>query len=96
MRHRYETDAYPLSNQNGLADLSIFGIGSKLLTKARDILLEAKPDDVTAKVRQLVRQYGKPIEADAKEKWDAGLITERQYRVIAEQSVREDKDVGLA
>lgn len=64
--------------------------------KIRDILLETKPDDVTAKVRQLVRQYGKPIEMDAKEKWESGQITERQYRVIAEQSVREDKDVGLS
>jgi hypothetical protein len=29
MRHWYETDAYALSNQNGLADRSIFGIGTK-------------------------------------------------------------------
>lgn len=63
--------------------------------KVRDVLLDTDPNDVTSKVRQLVRQHGRTIEADAKEKLDAGLITERQYRVIAEQSVREDKDVGL-
>jgi defect-in-organelle-trafficking protein DotB len=62
--------------------------------KIRDILLETKPDDVTAKVRKLVKQYGHTIEADAKEKLAAGLITERQYRVIAEQSLREDKETG--
>ncbi len=61
--------------------------------KIRDILLEIDQEEVTAKVRQLVKEYGKTIEADAKEKFDAGLITERQYRVIAEQSKREDKDV---
>ncbi len=63
--------------------------------KVRDILLEVDPNDVTRRVRQLVREYGRTIEADAKEKLTAGLITERQYAVIAEQTVREDKDVGL-
>jgi len=63
--------------------------------KIRDILLEVDPNDVTARVRKLVREFGKPIEADAKEKMDAGLITERQYNVIAEQSMREDKDAGV-
>ncbi len=61
--------------------------------KVRDILLDTNMEEVTAKVRQLVRQYGRTIEADAKEKFDAGLITERQYNVIAEQTKREEKDV---
>lgn len=63
--------------------------------KIRDILLETDPEEVTARVRKLVREFGKPIEVDAKEKMEAGLITERQYHVIAEQSVREDKDAGV-
>lgn len=62
--------------------------------KVRDVLLEVDPNEVTAKVRKLVKEQGKPIIVDAKEKLDAGLITERQYNVIAEQSVREDKDTG--
>lgn len=61
--------------------------------KIRDVLLDTDQEEVTAKVRQLVREYGRTIEADAKEKFDAGLITERQYRVLAEQTKREDKDV---
>ena len=28
-------------------------------------------------------------------KFDAGIISERNYRVIAEQAKREDKDAGL-
>ncbi|MEO8402300.1 MAG: Dot/Icm type IV secretion system ATPase DotB [Gammaproteobacteria bacterium] len=64
--------------------------------KIRDILLDVDPVNVTATVRKLLRQYGRTTEADAKEKFEAGLITERQYRVIAEQDKREDKDVGLA
>ncbi len=63
--------------------------------KIRDILLETDPEEVTARVRKLVKEFGKPIEVDAKEKLDAGLITERQYNVIAEQSVREDKDLKI-
>jgi len=63
--------------------------------KVRDILLEVDPNDVTARVRKLVREFGQPIEVDAKEKLDAGLITERQYGIIAEQSVRDDKDAKV-
>ncbi|HSW93800.1 MAG TPA: Dot/Icm type IV secretion system ATPase DotB [Gammaproteobacteria bacterium] len=63
--------------------------------KIRDILLEIDPNDVTARVRKLVKEFGKPIEVDAREKLDAGLITERQYAVIAEQGKREDKDSAL-
>lgn len=64
--------------------------------KIRDLLLEVDPNNITNMVRKMVKEHGRTIETDAKEKFDAGLITERQYRVIAEQSVREDKDVGLA
>jgi defect-in-organelle-trafficking protein DotB len=59
----------------------------------RDILLEADPNHITAVVRKMVRERGKTIAEDAKEKFKAGLITERLYRVIAEQSAREDKDL---
>lgn len=61
----------------------------------RDILLEENPVTVTAAVRKLVREKGQTMEADAKQKFDAGIISERNYRVIAEQSKREDKDIGL-
>lgn len=62
--------------------------------KVRDTLLETDINNITNTVRRLVREKGKPVEVDAKEKFDAGLITERQYRVIAEQAKREDKDTG--
>lgn len=60
--------------------------------KIRDILLESDPENITNRVRKMVKEFGRTIEADAKEKFDAGMITDRQYRVIAEQSEREDKD----
>jgi defect-in-organelle-trafficking protein DotB len=58
----------------------------------RDILLEQDPNHITDVVRKLVRERGKTIGMDAKEKFDEGLISERQYKVIAEQSNREDKE----
>lgn len=64
--------------------------------KIRDILLETDPVNITAMVRKLVREQGKTLSADVKEKFDAGLITERVYRVISEQTKREDKDMGIS
>lgn len=62
--------------------------------KIRDILLETDITNITNVVRKLVREYGKTIEADAKEKFKSGLIHERTYRIIAEQTKREAKDSG--
>jgi defect-in-organelle-trafficking protein DotB len=63
--------------------------------KIRDVLLETDPINITARVRQLVREQGRTLAADAKEKFDTGILSERHYRVIAEQTKREDKDNGL-
>jgi len=63
--------------------------------KIRDILLEIDPINITAMVRKLVREQGQTMSADAKEKFDAGLISERIYKVITEQTKREDKEMGL-
>lgn len=62
--------------------------------KIRDILLETDILNITNVVRKLVREFGRTIEADARMKFDAGVISERQYRIIAEQTKREEKDTG--
>lgn len=62
--------------------------------KIRDILLETDVLNITNVVRKLVREYGRTMEADAQEKFKAGVITERQYNLIAEQAKREEKDSG--
>jgi defect in organelle trafficking protein DotB len=61
----------------------------------RDILLDTDPINITAMVRKLVREKGRTMEADAKEKFAAGVISERNYNLIAEQAKREDKDAGV-
>lgn len=63
--------------------------------KIRDILLDTDPNNITAMVRKLVREQGMTMAADAKAKFDAGNISERVYRVIAEQTRREEKDLGI-
>jgi defect-in-organelle-trafficking protein DotB len=60
--------------------------------KIRDILLETDILNITNVVRKLVREYGHTIELDARQKHKEGLITERQYHVIAEQAEREEKE----
>lgn len=62
--------------------------------KIRDILLETDILEITNVVRKLVRKHGQTIEADAKAKWKEGIITERLYKILAEQSKREDKEAG--
>lgn len=62
----------------------------------RDILLETDLNNITAVVRKLVREQGQTMEADARKKFEDGIISERTYRVIAEQAKREDKDMGIS
>lgn len=63
--------------------------------KIRDILLETDILNITNVVRKLVREYGQTMEADALAKFKDGIITERQYNLIAEQAKREAKDGGV-
>lgn len=58
----------------------------------RDALLAADFANITSVVRKMVREKGRPIVEDTREKFEAGLITERQFRLIAEQSKREEED----
>ncbi|HVY53987.1 MAG TPA: ATPase, partial [Gammaproteobacteria bacterium] len=61
----------------------------------RDILLDTDPTIITAMVRKLVREKGRTMETDAREKFEAGIISDRQYNILAEQAKREDKDAGI-
>jgi len=63
--------------------------------KVRDLLLETDPNSITATVRKLVREQGLTMSNDAKAKYDAGMISERVYKIIAEQTRREEKDLGI-
>lgn len=50
--------------------------------KTRDILLSKDPEKITQATRELVNERGQPMRVDAKSKLDAGIITERTYKLI--------------
>jgi defect-in-organelle-trafficking protein DotB len=62
--------------------------------KVRDKLLDTDVLNITQVVRQLVKEQGCTMEADALAKFNAGIITERQYRVLAELAKREENIGG--
>ena len=59
--------------------------------EVRDILLESDPNQVTAVTRRLMNERGQSMLIDAKKKLDAGIIPEREYRVIAAAAKHAEK-----
>lgn len=49
----------------------------------RDILLDADPNEVTAITRKLLREKGQPMIIDAQKKFKDGIISERDYKILA-------------
>ena len=63
--------------------------------KIRDQLLQEDPESVTAMTRKLLQSHGQTMEKDAKTKLEAGLISERQYQLIAGMGESAAKDAGV-
>ncbi len=63
--------------------------------KIRDQLLSVDPEMATSVTRRLVKEYGQTMEVDARAKFEAGIISERDYRILLTYSQRADKDAGL-
>lgn len=64
--------------------------------ECRDILLDTDSDSVIAATRRLVKERGQPMLIDAKKKFDAGVISERQYKILCAGAKSADRDAGLA
>lgn len=60
--------------------------------KIRDILLDSDLDQVTAVTRRLVKEYGQPMHIDATRKFEAGIISERVYKILVASAMRADQD----
>lgn len=58
----------------------------------RDQLLQADPDKITAVTRQLLRARGQTMLADAEQKFNAGIIAEREFRIIAAGAKYSERD----
>ncbi len=63
--------------------------------KLRDELLDPKLENISAMTRRLLKKYGQPMSLDAKRKFDAGLIGEREYKRLIMTAERADQDAGL-
>ncbi|CAN5246746.1 Dot/Icm type IV secretion system ATPase DotB [soil metagenome] len=61
----------------------------------RDILLESPLESVTAITRRLLKERGQPMIVDAQQKFDAGMISERDYKLLVTLSKRSDRDAGV-
>lgn len=57
----------------------------------RDKLLAVDPEKATALTRELVYEYGQPMIVDAKRKFEAGIIGERDYQILLKAARYEDK-----
>ncbi len=58
--------------------------------KTRDTLLSAPTEQLTQETRKLVETKGQPMRVDAKQKLDAGIISERTYKLIVASELELD------
>jgi defect-in-organelle-trafficking protein DotB len=63
--------------------------------EVRDILIKTPVELLASKTRQLLRERGQPMCIDAKRKFEKGLLSERDYKIIETRSQMADKDAGL-
>lgn len=63
--------------------------------EVRDILLSAELDNVTAVTRKLVKEHGQTMAVDAQRKFEEGIISERDYKLLMVSAKRADQDAGV-
>ena len=63
--------------------------------EVRDQLIDSPVDKIAQVTRKLLNTKGQPMLVDAKRKLDAGIISERDYNLMAQGAKRLDKDVGV-
>lgn len=61
----------------------------------RDQLLSVPADQATKVARQLLKKQGQTMEVDANQKFEAGLISERDHRLLVHASRKADAEAGL-
>lgn len=62
--------------------------------EVRDILVDVPVESLAAETRRLLKERGQPMVVDAKRKFDDGIISEREYRLIARSQDRADEDAN--
>lgn len=62
----------------------------------RDELLDVPPEQITAATRRLLKAHGQLMIVDAQKKYDARIISQREYDLVAKGSKSQDIDAGVA
>ncbi len=63
--------------------------------EVRDILVNTEVEMLAARTRLLLKERGQPMIFDAKRKFDAGLISERTFNLMAASAKSADRDAGI-
>lgn len=63
--------------------------------EVRDILVATEVELLTAKTRQLLKERGQSMVVDAERKFKAGILPEREFRIMEARAKMLDKDAGL-
>jgi defect-in-organelle-trafficking protein DotB len=63
--------------------------------EVRDRLLGVSPDEVTPVTRKLLKEKGQPMIVDAQRKFKEGIISEREFNVLAASAKMADRDAKL-
>jgi defect in organelle trafficking protein DotB len=61
--------------------------------KIRDALLESDLNNITATARRLVKEHGQLMQVDVQQKYDEGVLSERTYKVLSAQSMKQQSFV---
>ena len=56
----------------------------------RDIILNSDPNNITATIRNLVREHGQPMQTDIEQKFKEGIISERTFNTLHYRFKNED------
>ena len=63
--------------------------------EVRDILVTTEVEMLAAKTRILLKERGQPMIVDAKRKFDAGVISERTFKLMSASAKSADRDAGV-
>jgi defect-in-organelle-trafficking protein DotB len=63
--------------------------------EVRDILLDVDVEKITAATRRLLKERGQPMEVDAQKRFNEGMISSREYKILLASAKNADKDAGL-
>jgi defect-in-organelle-trafficking protein DotB len=62
----------------------------------RDVLVDTPVEQLASKTRALLKSRGQPMIVDAKKKFDEGIISERDYNLLAKSALFADEDAEEA